>query len=187
VSALLADRGAVIIDADQIARDVVEPGEPALAAIVERFGPGVLDGDGALDRPALGAIVFADEDARRDLERITHPAIRDRMMQRLGELSSSDHVVVLDVPLLVESAAKGNRLAQHVIVVDCPVETAVERLVDQRGMEEEEARRRIKAQVSRDDRLAMADFVVDNSRGRDELAAQVEACWEWIQALPAGT
>jgi dephospho-CoA kinase len=184
VSALLAERGAVVVDADLIAREVVEPGQSALAAIVERFGASVLGADGTLDRPALGSIVFADDAARVDLERITHPAIRDRMMQRLGELSSTEEIVILDVPLLVESAKKGNRLAQQVIVVDCPEEVAIARLVDQRGMDADDARQRISAQVSREERLALADFVIDNSGSRDELSEQIEACWAWISSLP---
>jgi dephospho-CoA kinase len=177
VSALLAERGAVVIDADRIARDVVEPGEPALAAIVDRFGPGVLAADGTLDRPGLAAIVFADADARKDLERITHPAIGVRMAERMAAEADTDHVVILDVPLMVES---GRYSTAGLIVVDCPVDVAVERLVTQRGMPEDDARRRMQAQVSREERLAKADFVIDNSGSLDDLRARVDAAWEWI-------
>jgi dephospho-CoA kinase len=180
VSELLAARGAVIIDADVAARRVVEPGGPAYDAVVERFGPGIVAADGTIDRPALAEIVFNDPSARADLESMTHPAVGELINAALAAEAGTDHVVVLDVPLLVESGRTG---VAGVIVVDCPPEVAVQRLVAQRGMDEDDARRRIAAQVSREERLAHADFVIDNAGARDALGPQVDAAWEWIQGL----
>ena len=163
VSALLAAKGAVILDADAITRELQQPGTPVFDAIVERFGPGVVASDGTLDRPALAAIVFNDPDARKELEAIVHPAVGVRMMERLQEVAGTDAVVVYDVPLLVESGRRGYA---GVIVVDVDPEIAVERLVTQRGMSEADARARIANQASREDRLAVADQVVDNSGTR---------------------
>jgi dephospho-CoA kinase len=180
VSHLLAIRGAVIIDADVAARQVVEPGGPAYDAVVERFGPGIVAADGTIDRPALAEIVFNDPSARADLEDMTHPAVGEVISAQLSAEAGTDHVVVLDVPLLVESGRTG---VAGVIVVDCPPEIAVRRLVEQRGMDEGDARRRVAAQVTREERLARADFVIDNSGSRHALAEQVDAAWEWIQDL----
>ncbi|HKY57738.1 MAG TPA: dephospho-CoA kinase [Aeromicrobium sp.] len=174
VSALLADRGAVVIDYDLLAREAVEVGTPALARIVERFGPGVLRPDGALDRPALGAIVFGDDEARRDLEAITHPAIGELAWAR-DEAAPAGSIVVHDHPLLVETGLAG--LMDFVVVVDLPEETQLDRLVRLRGMSPEDARARIAAQASRDDRRAAADVVIDNSGTPAELAAAVDALW----------
>jgi dephospho-CoA kinase len=180
VSAMLAERGAVIVDADVIAREVVEPGEPAYEKVVERFGPAVVGDDGRLDRPAIAAIVFADRDALRDLELITHPAVGARMTELMAAEAGTDHIVVLDVPLLVE---KGTYTTAGTIVVDVDPEIAVRRLVDQRGMPEDDARRRMAAQVSREERLAKADFVVSNAGTLDDLRAEVDRCWRWLQQL----
>jgi len=181
VSRMLADLGAVVIDADQLAREVVEPHEPAFARVVERFGPGVVGPDGRLDRPALGAIVFRDPEARADLEAITHPAIGVRMAERMAAEAGTDHVVVLDVPLLVES---GRMNTAGVIVVDCPEELAIERLERDRGMDADEIRRRMAAQATRQERLDRADFVIVNNGSRERLREQVEAAWAWIGRLP---
>lgn len=178
VARLLAERGAVVVDADQVAREVVEPGEPALAEIAERFGAGVLD-DGRLDRPALAAIVFGDEDARRDLEAITHPRIGERIATRIGEAQAAEEadgrtrVVVVDHPLLVESGSASGYAT--VIVVEAPVEVRVQRLVEHRGMAEEDARARIAAQADDATRRAAATHVVDNSGEPEDLAPQVDA------------
>ncbi|MFD1858756.1 dephospho-CoA kinase [Aeromicrobium camelliae] len=175
VSALLRERGAVVIDYDQLARDVVEPGEPALTAIAERFGASVLHPDGTLNRPALGAIVFTDPDARRDLEAITHPAIRDRAAQ-LEREAGEDGIVVHDNPLLVEMGA-----AEHcdvVLVVDVPEQIQIDRLVRDRGMSEDDARARIAAQASREQRAAAADHVIDNSGTKNELVHTVGGLWD---------
>ena len=181
VSRMLADLGAVVIDADQLAREVVEPHEPAFARVVERFGPGVVGPDGRLDRPALGAIVFRDPKARADLEAITHPAIGVRMAEMMAAEAGTDHVVVLDVPLLVES---GRTNTAGVIVVDCPEELAIERLERDRGMDADEIRRRMAAQATRQERLDKADFVIVNDGSRERLREQVEAAWAWIGTLP---
>jgi dephospho-CoA kinase len=181
VSRLLRERGAVIVDADVAAREVVVPGGPAYQAVVDRFGPGILEPGGAIDRPALAAIVFSDPAARADLEAITHPAVGVLINEQLAAEAGTDHVVVLDVPLLVESGPTRNPL----IVVDCPPETAVRRLVEQRHMDEADARRRVAAQASREERLARADLVIDNSGSPESLEHQVDAAWAWIEGLRA--
>lgn len=181
VSSLLAARGAVVVDADAITRQLQEPGQPVLVAIVERFGAGVLDGEGRLNRPALAAIVFNDGEALKDLNAIVHPAVGEETARRLLAEQDTDHVVVLDVPLLVETGRRG---LAAVIVVDVPTEVAIDRLVRQRGMAEEDARARIAMQATREDRLAKADIVIDNSGDRDALEARVAEVWEHICALP---
>jgi dephospho-CoA kinase len=178
----------VVVDADQLARQVVEPGGAAYQAVVDRFGPGIVDDHGVLDRAALAGIVFADPGARSDLERIVWPAVRLAMGARLAEEAATSHVVVLDIPLLAESAgrpgdARPDLGLAGVIVVDCPVEVAVARLVRERGMDEADARSRVAAQASREARLALADFVVDNSGDRTHLGAEVARAWTWIEAL----
>lgn len=180
VSAMLADRGAVLIDADAITRELQRPGAPVLSAIVERFGAEVLQPDGTLDRPALAAVVFADPAALADLNAIVHPAVGEEIGRRITAERGTDHVVVLDIPLLVES---GRYTVGGVLVVDVPVEVAIARLVRQRGMDEADARARVARQASREERLARADFVIDNSGDRDSLARQVEAAWAWMCAL----
>lgn len=175
VSALLARHGAVIIDYDQLARDVVEPGSPGLDAIAKRFGAGVIAADGTLDRPALGAIVFADAQARKDLEGITHPAIKDLAVQR--QLAAGpDAIVVHDNPLLVEMGAAVH--CEVVIVVDVPVEVQVDRLVETRGMTEQEALARIGTQASREVRTGAADLLIDNTGPIDELESIVGGLWD---------
>jgi dephospho-CoA kinase len=179
VSILLAERGAVVIDYDLLARDAVAVGTPALAAIVARFGPGVLLPDGTLDRPALGAVVFGDEDARRDLEAITHPAIGALAWERDG--AAPDGVVVVhDHPLLVETGLA--ELMDMVVVVDAPEEVQVDRLVRLRRMSEADARSRMGAQATRQDRIAAADVVIDNSGSVEELVPQVDALWQRVRA-----
>jgi dephospho-CoA kinase len=178
VSALLEAKGAVIVDADAITRELQQPGTPVFEAMVERFGRGIVAADGSLDRQAVADIVFNDEDALRDLNRIVHPAVGAEIARRIGE-AGADQVVILDVPLLVES---GRDDMAGIIVVDAPVETAVERLVSQRGMSEPDARARMANQASREDRLAKASVVIDNSRSLDDLRRQVDAAWEWVTA-----
>jgi dephospho-CoA kinase len=182
VARLLAERGAIIIDADRIAREVVEPGEPAFAAIVERFGPTVVKGDGRLDRTALARLIFADSKARKDLEAITHPAIGRVMAERLAEQAETDHVVILDIPLLAE---KGRMGVSGVIVVDCPEEIAIDRLVRCRGFDAKDAQRRVAVQMAREERLALADVVVDNSGQLEALGEQIATTWAWIESLGA--
>jgi dephospho-CoA kinase len=180
VSAMLAGRGAVVIDADVIAREVVEPGQPAYDAVVQRFGSDVVGADGALDRAAIAAIVFNDKAALKDLEAITHPAVGARMVELMQLQAGTDNIVILDVPLLVE---KGTYETAGTIVVDVDPEIAVRRLVEQRGMSEDDARRRMAAQVSREERRAKADFVIENGGTLEELRAAVDRCWAWLQEL----
>jgi dephospho-CoA kinase len=180
VSAMLAERGAVVIDADVVAREVVEPGQPAYAAVVERFGPSIVAADGTLDRAAIAAIVFNDRDALKDLEAITHPAVGARMVELMQAQADTENVVVLDVPLLVE---KGTYETAGTIVVDVDPEIAVRRIVEQRGMSEGDARRRMAAQVSREERLAKADFVIPNDGSLEDLRAEVDQCWQWLTEL----
>lgn len=182
VSAMLAERGAVVIDADAIVREIQAPGGLAYQGIVDRFGPGVVLDDGTLDRPALAAIVFNDEEARQDLNKLTHPFVGQVMAERIAANAPTDNVVILDIPLLAERGREAYGVA-GVIVVDCPVDEAVRRLVEYRGFDEADARARIAAQVSREDRLAMADFVVDNSGSLESLPPQVDACWAWLTEL----
>jgi len=177
VSSLLAAHGAVIVDADAIAREVVEPGGPAYQGVVDRFGQSVVLPDGSLNRPALAEIVFSDADALKDLNSVVHPAVGAVIAERLAEESSTDHVVVLDVPLLVES---GRGDMAGIIVVDCPPEEALRRAVA-RGLPEDDVRRLMANQVSREDRLAKADFVVDNSGSESALAGEVDRAWQWIE------
>jgi len=184
VGRLLVERGAVLVDADRVAREVVEPGQPALAALVERFGGEVLAPDGRLDRPAVGAIAFSDEEARNDLERITHPAIRAEVLRQMASAQASDPdaVVVLDIPLLAEVGRDRYPVA-GVVVIDVPVELAVARLVAGRSLTEADARARVAAQASRSARVAIADLVIDNSGDLDHLEAEVDRAWAWIRAL----
>jgi dephospho-CoA kinase len=175
VSALLSERGALIIDADRIAREVVEPGTPGLAAVAAEFGEGVLLPDGGLDREQVGSIVFADRDRLAALNAIVHPLVGKRM-QELMDAAPGDAIVVYDVPLLAETGLA--EAYEVVVVVDAPVETQLERLTARRGMTEEDARARIAAQASREDRRAIATHVIDNAGSLDELKAQVDALWE---------
>jgi dephospho-CoA kinase len=183
VSALLAAKGALIIDADAITRELQQPGQAVFDAMVERFGPEIVAADGTLDRPAVAAIVFADDQARKDLEAIVHPAVGAEMLNRMQAVADTDHVVVYDVPLLVEAARRGYGA---VIVVDVDPEIAVRRLVEQREMSERDARARIANQASREERRAVADRVIDNSGTIDDLQRQVDEVWEWIKTLPHG-
>jgi dephospho-CoA kinase len=180
-SALLAERGAVVIDADAITHEVQQKGQPVLAAIAERFGPGVLTPDGELDRPGLAAIVFNDTGALADLMKIVHPVVSAEIERRIEEQKATDHVVVLDIALLAEKPRPG---LAAVVVVDVPVDVAIERLVRQRGMSEVDARARMDKQVSRESRLARATRVLDNSGSRHALAAQVADLWDWLRTLP---
>lgn len=171
VSARLAELGAVVVDADLLARAVAEPGTPGLAAVVAEFGPEILTAEGALDRPALGAVVFADEARRRALEAIIHPLVH--AAGAALEAGAGEHdLVVHDIPLLVEGGRYGEFDA--VVVVDVPVDVQEERMVRDRGMTHEDARARIASQASREQRLAVADLVIDNTFSRDELVARVD-------------
>lgn len=178
VSRRLADLGAVVIDYDRLARDVVEPGSPALQLIAQRFGASVIAADGTLDRPSLGAVVFSDPTALKDLEAITHPAIRDLAARR--EEAAQDGIVVHDNPLLVEMGAA--QACDIVIVVDVPEDVQVARMVTDRAMTEADARARIAAQAPRETRLAAADIVIDNTGTVDDLRARVDEVWQQLVA-----
>ena len=174
VSRLLASYGAVLIDADKIAREVVEPGTPGLAAVVEAFGPEVLTAEGTLDRPKLGSIVFADPERLATLNAIVHPLVGARSME-LEAAAGPDAVVVHDVPLLTENNLAG--LYDLVAVVDASPETQLDRLVRLRGMTESEARARMAAQATREQRRAIADLVIDNEGPLEQLEPQVRKVW----------
>ncbi len=182
VAGLLAARGARIVDADRIAREVVEPGTPGLDAVVAAFGAGVLTPEGALDRPALAAVVFADPEARRRLDGIVHPLVRARAAE-LVAAAPPDAVVVQDVPLLVETGQGASY--DLVLVVQADLATRVRRLVG-RGLSEDDARARIAAQATDEQRRAVADVVLDNSGTVEELEAQVDRFWSERVAPAAG-
>ncbi|MEU5989393.1 dephospho-CoA kinase [Spirillospora sp. NPDC047418] len=175
VSARLDERGAVVIDADKIAREVVEPGTPGLAAVVAEFGADVLLPSGALDREKVGKIVFADAERLAALNAIVHPLVGARM-QELMDAAPAGAVVVYDVPLLAENGLAP--MYDEVVVVDAPEETQLDRLTSRRGMTEEDARARMAAQASRADRRAVATRIIDNSGTLDDLKTQVDALWE---------
>ena len=181
VSSLLAERGAVIIDADAIARELQAPGAPLLNTLAEQFGAEIIDANGALDRVALAGIVFSDADALKNLNKIVHPAIAAEMDRRMKEQRDTNNVVVLDIPLLAENPRKG---LCGVIVVDVPVDVAVHRLVTFRNMEETDARARIAKQATREDRAKIADRIIDNSGDLESLTPQVDDVWAWAQSLP---
>ncbi|MHA7958900.1 dephospho-CoA kinase [Streptomyces sp. L500] len=182
VSRLLASYGAVVVDSDRIAREVVEPGTPGLAAVVAEFGPGVLTAEGALDRPALGAIVFADKGRLAALNAIVHPLVRARSAE-LEAAAGPDAVVVHDVPLLAENGLAP--LYDLVVVIDAGTETRLDRLVRLRGMTPDEARARMAAQATREERLAVADLVIDNDGPLEALEPQVRAVWEQLRERAA--
>jgi len=170
VAAMLADLGAVVIDADALAREVVQAGTPGFDAVVEEFGPELVGPDGELDRPALGRLVFADESARKRLEAIVHPLVFERYAELEGT-APADAIVVHDIPLLAESGRAGDFDA--VIVVDAPREVQVERMTRDRGWTPGDAESRIAAQATREDRLAIATYVVENTGSLDDLRARV--------------
>jgi dephospho-CoA kinase len=185
VSALLAAKGAVVVDADAVVHELQRPGTAVFEAMVDRFGNGIVAADGSLDRSAVADIVFNDPDALADLNGIVHPAVGAEIVRRMDELSTTDAVVVLDVPLMVESA-RGYPVA-GLIVVDVDPEVALRRLVEQRGMREDDARARIARQASREERRARADVIIENSGSLDDLAAQVDRAWRWIEGLVAAS
>jgi dephospho-CoA kinase len=188
VSSRLAERGALIVDADEVVKRLQSPGGQVFDAMVERWGDGIVADDGGLNRQAVADIVFADEDELKALNKMVHPAVRSEMERQVTEQAEADErdgtdtIVVLDIPLLGEGDAE-KRGAKATIVVDCPTDIAVERLIDYRGFDRSDAEARVAAQISREERLGLADFVVDNSGNLDELDAEVARCWEWLADL----
>ncbi len=181
VAGRLVERGAVLIDADRIAREVVAPGGPAYEPLVARFGRSVLAPDGTVDRARLAAVAFADPRALADLNAITHPAVGAVMLERRQAPHPAGTVVVCDIPLLRPEHRAALSL-DLVVVVDCPTEVALERLVAHRGMDPEDARARIAAQMTREERRAVADVVIDNAGDRGALLAAVDRLWEDLAA-----
>lgn len=183
VSRRLAEFGAVVVDADLLAREVVAPGTPGLADVVTAFGDEVLGPDGALNRQALGALVFGDAEARRRLEAIVHPRVRERAAQ-IEAAAPAGAVVVHDIPLLVETG-QAERF-DRVVVVDAAADVRMDRLRSQRGMSDEDAQARIEAQASREQRLAVADHVVCNDKDVDALDAAVASLWAVLSTTAQG-
>jgi dephospho-CoA kinase len=182
VARLLEKRGAVVFDADLLARDAVEPGTPGHAAVIERFGADVLAPGGELDREALASIVFADPSARRDLEEIVHPEVRRLFAEGSEAYRDTDRVVVFSAPLLVETGM--HTAFEILVVVSATVATQIERLMRQRGMSEASIRARIEAQAPLEDKAAVADFLVDNEGTLEDLERQVERLWNDLSARP---
>jgi dephospho-CoA kinase len=183
VAAGLADRGAGLVDADAISREIMEPGGAAYRSVVEHFGPGIVRGDGSVDRPALAGTVFRDPDALAELNRLTHPVIGRLIGERVLEAAVSHPVVVVDIALL--EIVRDLFAFDAIIVVDAPEDVAVARLVSERGFTETDARARVASQISRAERRALADVVLDNRGGRDELEAEIDRLWAWLQAQAA--
>jgi dephospho-CoA kinase len=183
VSAILAELGAVVVDADQLAREVVARGTPGLAEVLAAFGPSVLTEDGELDRVAMGAIVFADESRRRALEGIIHPLVRARAAE-LEAAAPPGAIVVHDIPLLAETG-QGSRF-DAVVVVDVPTEVQVQRMIDTRAMSREDAMARVAAQATREERLAIATHVIDNTGTREDLRVRVTEVFDHLTRLADG-
>lgn len=178
VAALLAERGAVVLDADQVAREVVEPDQPAFAALVEQFGPSIVDADGRLDRQALANVAFATPKSKAALDAITHPAIHAEFGRRM--LEAPDGIIVLDVPLLVESKTAAERGYEVVIVVEAPEALRLDRLGG-RGVPREDAQARMRAQATDEERRAVATHLIDNGADQAALVAQVNTLWTDLQ------
>jgi len=183
VAAMLTERGAVVLDADQVARDVVEPDQPAFAALVEEFGPEIVGPDGRLDRAALAAKAFSTPEGKAALDAITHPAIHAEFGRRMLE-APTDAIVVMDVPLLVESKTAAERGYEVVIVVEAPEHVRLDRL-EGRGLDRADAAARMKAQATDDERRAVATHLLDNGADHDALVAQVDALWTDLQSKHA--
>ena len=189
----LAARGAHLVDADAIVRELQQPGQPVFEALVERFGEEVLTAGGELNRAALAKIVFADPEQLERLNAVVHPAVRAEMSARRRALADAladkgDAIVILDIPLLAETASGGQEVEElsgiaGVIVVDALPATVVRRLKERRGMSEEDTRARMASQVDSEERLALADFVVSNDGTLDDLEREIDRCWRWMQSL----
>jgi dephospho-CoA kinase len=178
---LLVAKGALLIDADQVAREVVQVGTPTYEALRKRFGSSILLDDGSLDRGALAAITFGDPEALKDLNNITHPAIGALMAQRRKDFATGDAIVVVAIPLLRREHKEALEL-DAVVIVDVDRDVALERLITYRHMDENDARARIASQMSRTERLLIADYVVTNSGTLESLGKKADALWEWLVA-----
>ena len=189
VAKLIVNRGAVLVDADQIVKDLQKPGGKVFDKIVEIYGNEILLGDGELDRQKIAEIVFNDERELSTLNDIVHPAVGEEMGIRRKEAIKQGNVVLVDIPLMVTPEGKLGReeyeLFDGIIVVDCKVETAVLRLVQQRGFDEKDARARIAKQATPKQRREFADFLIDNNGSEENLSKQIERCWEWVHSLSA--
>jgi dephospho-CoA kinase len=180
----LGERGAAVIDADAISRQILEPGDLAYQRVVDHFGPELVGPDGRIDRPALAAAVFGNPDSLTELNRLTHPVIGRVMAERVRQVTEPDRIVVLDIPLLAILTKDLFQLAA-VIVVDVPEEVAVERLTEQRGFSVDDAWARVAAQITRDERRQVADLVLDNSGDRWALESEIDRAWAWLQEQAA--
>ena len=178
VSAEFARRGAIVIDADLVVRELQSPGGAVLAAMVEHFGDAILSADGTLNRQAVADIVFNDPEQLKALNAIVHPKVGEEIDGRIEAQRDTENVVILDVPLLVESKAYET---EGIIVVDTDPEIAVERLVESRGFKADDARARMKLQATREERRAVAAFIVPNDGSQEELMTHIDKCWDWIQ------
>lgn len=181
VAEMLVALGAELVDADVVVRQVQQPGSPVLEAMAQHFGAHIINDDGSLNRAAVADIVFGNDEELKALNAIVHPAVNEEMTRQREALVDTDATVLLDIPLLIESKYQG---LGGVIVVDAPVKTAIDRLVSFRQFSEADATKRIGSQVSREERLAKADFVVDNSGDLGALQGEVDRCWTWILSLP---
>jgi dephospho-CoA kinase len=181
VAQLLVARGAVLIDADVIVRELQAPGAPVFMQMVARFGAGIVRGDGTLDRAAVAEIVFSDKAQLAVLNAIVHPAVTNEMTRQRQAWATTDATVLLDIPLLINTNYDD---LDAVVVVDVDPEVAIERLVAHRGFSERDARARVANQAPRADRVAIGDCVIDNSGTFDDLRDRVDDCWRWMTALP---
>lgn len=178
----LQNRGAALVDADAIVRELQRPGQAVFEAMVDHFGDGIVGEDGALDRAGIAAIVFNDKAELEKLNELTHPPVREEMARQRADFAQTHDIVVLDIPLLIESGYKD---LAGIVVVDLPTDLAVQRLIAHRGFDEADARARIANQVTREERLEIADFVIDNSGTLADLDAEVDRCWQWMTARSA--
>ncbi len=189
VAKLIVNRGAVLVDADQIVKDLQRPGGKVFNKIVEIYGNDILLGDGELNRQKIAEIVFNDEMQLSRFNDIVHPAVGEEMGIRRKEAIKQSSIVLVDIPLMItpdgELGREEYKLFDGIIVVDCEIETAVSRLVQQRGFDEKDARARIAKQATPEQRREFADFLIDNNGSEENLSKQIEKCWEWVQTLTA--
>ena len=188
VSDRFVQRDAILIDADLIVRELQVPGQEVHADMVAHFGDIIVNADQSLDRQAIAKIVFNDKEALHELNRLVHPPVNREIRRRIRQQANTNNLLVLDIPLLVEGIIAGGPpryIVSGIVVIDTPAETAVARLVAQRGFTEDDARARIAAQVPREKRLEVADFVIDNSVALERLDIQIDRANQWARALPS--